>query len=280
MIKGKNNCTYNTKYKSEKGITIMALIVTVIVLLILSTVTITTLTGQDSLVSSVEKQRSEVLQMEAKQEVEIAAEKIKLANASNKKLTASEFSGQLQEKLQINDITATVEPEGGGYKVKYNGYTFDYYYDYIEVTFDANDGSVTTNNKIVEYGQPYGELPVPTRVGYDFAGWCTEKSGGTEIQASTKVTITTSHTLYAQWGAHTYTVAYNGNGSTGGSTESSKHTYDVEKELTANGYERKYTVTYNHNYTGSTNKTEIATYTFKNWNIKADGRNRRNKLCG
>ena len=64
---------------------------------------------------------------------------------------------------------------------------------------------------------------------------------------------------------------YDGNGATGGSTANSTHTYDVAKNLTANGYARTYNVTYNHNYSGSTNTTKTATYTFKNWNTKADG---------
>lgn len=36
--------------------------------------------------------------------------------------------------------------------------------------------------------------------------------------------------------ANTYTVSYDGNGSTGGSTTNSSHTYGVSKNLTANGY--------------------------------------------
>ena len=44
--------------------------------------------------------------------------------------------------------------------------------------------------------------------------------------------------LTANWTAITYTVAYNGNGNTGGSTASSTHTYDVYKALTANGFKR------------------------------------------
>ena len=77
--------------------------------------------------------------------------------------------------------------------------------------------------------------------------------------------------LYAIWTANTYTVAYNGNGATGGNTANSSHTYDVAKNLTENGYERKYDVTFNHNYTGSTNKVERATYEFDGWNVNAEG---------
>ena len=40
--------------------------------------------------------------------------------------------------------------------------------------------------------------------------------------------------------ANTYTITYDGNGATGGSTATSNHTYDVPKNLTPNGYERKF----------------------------------------
>ena len=61
-----------------------------------------------------------------------------------------------------------------------------------------------------------------------------------------------SISIYADWKANTYTIKYNGNGNTGGSTAGSSHTYDTAKGLTANGFTK----------TG---------YTFKNWNTKADG---------
>src|SRR5574344_797197 len=42
--------------------------------------------------------------------------------------------------------------------------------------------------------------------------------------------------MYSAW--NTYTVVYNGNGATGGSTANSSHTYNTAKALTANGYTR------------------------------------------
>jgi len=44
--------------------------------------------------------------------------------------------------------------------------------------------------------------------------------------------------FYAKWTPITYTVTYNGNNATGGSTADSTHTYDIAKNLTANGYTR------------------------------------------
>lgn len=119
------------------------------------------------------------------------------------------------------------------------------------VTFDATGGTCDTASKTVTYNSAYGTLPTPTKAGYTFNGWYTEKSGGTKIKSSSTVFITADVTLYAQWTANTYTVVYNANGGSG-TMSSSTHTYDTEKALTTNTFTR----------TG---------YTFAGWNTKADG---------
>ena len=39
------------------------------------------------------------------------------------------------------------------------------------VTFDPNGGTLSETTKWVEYNEPYGSLPTPTREGYTFLGW-------------------------------------------------------------------------------------------------------------
>ena len=60
-----------------------------------------------------------------------------------------------------------------------------------------------------------------TREGYAFAGWWTSASGGTKIAVSTKVTGNV--TYYAHWTARTYTVMFNANGLSGGTTTVSRN---------------------------------------------------------
>ena len=72
------------------------------------------------------------------------------------------------------------------------------------VTFDPNDGVMPDGeetNRSVTYDQPYGELPTPTKQGYDFAGWFTEKAGGEQILTESSVSIAANQTLYAHWTA-------------------------------------------------------------------------------
>ena len=127
------------------------------------------------------------------------------------------------------------------------------------VTFNANGGTTSTASKKVTYDSTYGTLPTPSaysKTGYivTFNGWYTANTDGTHVTASTTVKLSANQTLYAHWKETpiTYTIVYNGNGYTNGSTASSSHTYNVAKNLTANGF-------------GKTG------YTFAGWNTKADG---------
>ena len=69
----------------------------------------------------------------------------------------------------------------------------------MTVTFNANGGSVSPTSKTVTYGSAYGTLPTPTCTYYSFDGWYTSASGGSKVTASTTVTATSNHTLYAHW---------------------------------------------------------------------------------
>jgi len=103
------------------------------------------------------------------------------------------------------------------------------------VSFDANEGTVTTNNKTVDFYSAYGELPIPTRTGYTFNGWYTEKTNGEKITSDTIVKIKENQTLYAQWIAHTYNIEFYANGGTGTMSQQ-KFTYDVAQALTPNAF--------------------------------------------
>lgn len=58
-----------------------------------------------------------------------------------------------------------------------------------------------------------------------------------EYTSDTIVTKQENHTLYAMWDK-VYTIVYNGNGATSGTTSSSIHTYGEPQKLTPNGYEK------------------------------------------
>ena len=85
------------------------------------------------------------------------------------------------------------------------------------VVFDPQGGAIGGNYFTrVTYLSTYGTLPSPTRSGYTFAGWYTAASGGTLVNASTTVTNTSDHILYANWSqnAVTITVSFDAAGGT------------------------------------------------------------------
>ena len=65
--------------------------------------------------------------------------------------------------------------------------------------FNANGGSCPLASKTVLPGEVYGDLPTPTRDSYTFTGWYTATSGGSRVTNSTTVSVSSNHTLYAQW---------------------------------------------------------------------------------
>ncbi len=83
-------------------------------------------------------------------------------------------------------------------------------------------------------------------------------------------TQSTTIDIYAQWSPNIYTVSFNGNGATGGSTAAQSFTYDTAQNLRANGFQQKYTVTYDLG-DGPTATSATATSTFKGWNTATNG---------
>lgn len=61
-----------TKFKNAKGITLIALVITIIVLLILAGVTIATLTGNNGLLTKANHAKTETTEAGAKEQVQIA----------------------------------------------------------------------------------------------------------------------------------------------------------------------------------------------------------------
>ena len=95
------------------------------------------------------------------------------------------------------------------------------YHAIFTVTFDANGGTVSEASRKVDSGTPaVGTLPKPTRLGYDFKGWYTAKTGGDLVSATTKVTADV--TYYAHWQPTTVTITFDANGGEGGFSSSKK----------------------------------------------------------
>ena len=86
----------------------------------------------------------------------------------------------------------------------------------VNVFFDTNggEGQQFMPTLTVLVGQKYSDLPIaPSRNGYEFLGWFTEKKGGYRVFEDSTVVIEESHTLYAHWGLiQPVTVSFDVNG--------------------------------------------------------------------
>lgn len=67
------------------------------------------------------------------------------------------------------------------------------------VYFDPTDGEAPLEYKQVTYGEKYGELPIPTREGYTFTNWKTQREYGIAITSNTLIKEESDHMLYAAW---------------------------------------------------------------------------------
>ena len=133
-----------------------------------------------------------------------------------------------------------------------------------DVTLNLNyDGAAEPTKITVTYDGTYSALTTPERAGYDFLGWFTAQTGGEQVTADSKVSITEPQTLYAHWkeGAATYTV---------------KHYQQNTEDMTDNNYKEFEFETLS-GITGQPTKAAAKTYTgfasakaFEQLPIKAD----------
>jgi uncharacterized repeat protein (TIGR02543 family) len=76
------------------------------------------------------------------------------------------------------------------------------------ITFNPQGGTVSPTSKPVTYNSAVGNLPEPTKAGYEFSGWASAASSGTTYTPNTVYLATENITLYAQWTAKQYTIYF------------------------------------------------------------------------
>ena len=101
--------------KKNKGITLIALVITIIVLLILAGVTIITLTGENGVVSKSVKAKTENKNASIKEAIDLTRAEV-LADNYNK--GDDEILSQIQKKL--NDSTNTIQQLGNSINATLN----------------------------------------------------------------------------------------------------------------------------------------------------------------
>ncbi|CEK36467.1 cell wall/surface repeat-containing protein,Internalin-A precursor,repeat,Listeria-Bacteroides repeat domain (List_Bact_rpt) [[Clostridium] sordellii] len=125
------------------------------------------------------------------------------------------------------------------------------------VTYDSNGGT-SVPQESVDYNAKVSRPTNPTKEGYTFAGWYTDKTFKTEWNFNTDKMPSKDITLYAKWNVNNYNVTYDSNGGTSVPQESVDYNAKVSRPTnpTKEGY------TFAGWYTDKTFKTE--------WNFDTD----------
>ncbi len=146
----------------------------------------------------------------------------------------------------------------------------------VKITYDENyiaNGETESKKQTVEkiYNTELGTLSTPTRTGYTFVGWFTEKSGGTQISGTTKTPVSDT-TYYAHWTANqlnfanqTITKTFSTNAQTANITAASNgtgsYTYTEKTETNASGTATNY-ISINGTTINIAANTPAGTYTY------------------
>lgn len=165
--------------------------------------------------------------------------------------------GTLTASWRLHKSTITINPNGG----RWEG--------------SQNSTSITKN-----YGESRA-ISIPIREGYLFNGWTVSGTAGTlysneapwdSMSFSFGAVDGGSGTITANWVPITFKVAYDGNGATGGSTPTSTHTYnDTSDTFRKNGYERKFTITFDANGGTVSPTSGVASAPFNGWATSSTG---------
>lgn len=188
--------------RKNSGITLIALVITIIVLLILAGVTIAMLTGENGLLSRATSTNEQKEKSQAIEEARLAI-LTAMTDKKGEKLTSDEIIDILEEYFNgvpndITDQTQVITTKNNGYSVKLsevlNGVAIAG--PSYTVSFNSNGGSNVSNQSVAEGSN--ATVPTnPTRQGYAFKGWYSDS--GLQNAFDFQASISSDTTLYAKW---------------------------------------------------------------------------------
>ena len=129
------------------------------------------------------------------------------------------FAGWYTKENEGTKVESEYMPEGD--VTLYAHWTANKY----TITLNPGEGTLENNTKEVIYGEKYGELPTPTREGYDFEGWYDKNEN--KIESTDIVDIVENSTLIAKWVGTEYTITF----------DAGEGTTDIASKQVKNGQE-------------------------------------------
>lgn len=134
------------KRKQESGITLIALVITIIVLLILAAVTIAMLTGENGILTKAITARDRTIEGQIKEEVGIAWNSVQI-EGKIKGWNIDQKAQALETELQKEDSNANVTVSDNNLNVEYKGYeiVIDLSTNGIRIAGESNNGEQSGN---------------------------------------------------------------------------------------------------------------------------------------
>ena len=181
------------KVKGSKGITLVALVITVIVLLILAGVTIAALSGDNGILTRAEEAKIKIEQATEKEQIQLAWNAV-LANNTNKRVTGAKFEIELSNNNADIDFLAEDSSDiiikfnnSNIYRVEPNGNISieeSYQIDHSEIIVSVieKEGVFADNDNIKEVRE--GNIPIPNGFEYikgDIIGGPVTTDGNSEF---------------------------------------------------------------------------------------------------
>ncbi len=275
----------NNTQKSNNGITLIALVITIIILLILAGISIAMLTGSNGLLTKALKAKEEHLISQYQEEINL----IIVEEVAERKTEVKEeamivsLEGRIRKKDWVNQEKVNQYNEEGitesePAKNKYliveskEGYEFMIEVDNEKETAKIIETNKTPGEKYTITYHPNGadgtekevkvrrgfykilEESTFTKTDYIFAGWCEKQEPDGEATiylAGSKYQPKSNVILYAIWTHNVATITFNRNTGTG-TMDSKEVVKDKETTLPVNSFTKK-------------------GYDFEKWNTKADG---------
>mgnify|MGYP004608958049 CR=1 FL=1 len=262
--------------KRSTGITVIALVVTVTVMLILAGVTIKMVTGEKGTVKQANKSVDEYTIGKEKENLKLAFSKFQMDYLeTGKGFTKDEYETELkkydseveveepvsEEDIEKLGIEISFEESNGGYiKVRYTKTSNEYIVTLIKgrtsdsdndnnnpseptkftVTYNANGGQNAPESQTKMYGIDINiSTQEPTKEGSIFKGWSRSKEATTvDYKAGAVYSINANITLYAVWEKQGYTISYDANGGEN-APESQNKTAGVDLKISSQSPTKK-----------------------------------------
>ena len=124
--------------KNKKGITLIALVITIVVLIILAAVSIAMLTGENGLITKAEQAKDQTDLAGIREELQIMWQELLIETNNGRGYTEKEIAKYFENKIKEKDANATV---------KYNEAKKIYEISYKEHLFEINAGNLTMNRE-------------------------------------------------------------------------------------------------------------------------------------